>query len=150
MANESRRRLNQRLRQNWIEQNRKLEASGRSATPSNVDGSNSECDLTSLTWLIDLDMDCLAAPFNPSSKTGLVGQLPSENGLADPSRQDGDFKARFRKPTHTYSAMITMAINDTYEKQITVAGIYNWIRNNFAYYRETSASWKVRATLMTG
>ena len=48
------------------------------------------------------------------------------------------------KPSCSYSCMIGRAILSTRDESMTLAGIYKWISNNFAYYRHNKTNWKVR------
>ena len=47
------------------------------------------------------------------------------------------------KPSCSYSCMIGRAILSTRDESMTLAGIYKWISNNFAYYRHNKTNWKV-------
>ena len=47
------------------------------------------------------------------------------------------------KPGCSYAAMITWAILSTEEEALSLAGIYEWIRAHFAYFRGPSTGWQV-------
>ena len=47
------------------------------------------------------------------------------------------------KPPYSYATMICMAMRETKKNKITLAGIYNWITENFIYYRMADPSWQV-------
>ena len=44
--------------------------------------------------------------------------------------------ARSSKPLYSYSQLICMAIKSTAEEKMTLCEIYNWIRENFSYYKQ--------------
>lgn len=47
------------------------------------------------------------------------------------------------KPSCSYSCMIGRAILSARDESMTLAGIYKWISNNFAFYRHNKTNWKV-------
>ncbi|XP_050737165.1 forkhead box protein O3-like [Eriocheir sinensis] len=46
------------------------------------------------------------------------------------------------KPPYSYANLITLAINSSARRKMTLAEIYQWIMDNFAYYRQAAAGWK--------
>lgn len=43
----------------------------------------------------------------------------------------------------SYANLITLAINSSKTKKMTLNEIYNWICENFPYYQEIGTGWKV-------
>lgn len=46
------------------------------------------------------------------------------------------------KPPYSYASLITFAINSSPKKKMTLSEIYQWICDNFPYYREAGSGWK--------
>ncbi|XP_016366693.1 forkhead box protein N2-like isoform X2 [Sinocyclocheilus rhinocerous] len=46
------------------------------------------------------------------------------------------------KPPYSFSSLIFMAIEDSAEKRLPVKGIYEWIVDNFPYYKEAPGGWR--------
>lgn len=58
--------------------------------------------------------------------------------------QDEAAQHRDGKPPYSYASLITFAINGSPRKRMTLSEIYQWICDNFPYYREAGSGWKVR------
>jgi hypothetical protein len=54
-----------------------------------------------------------------------------------------DLGRREGKPPYSYVNLITFAINSTTKKRMTLNEIYQWISENFHYYRKAGNGWKV-------
>ncbi|KAK4289646.1 hypothetical protein Pmani_037393 [Petrolisthes manimaculis] len=46
------------------------------------------------------------------------------------------------KPPYSYASLITMAINSTCRRKMTLAEIYHWITDNFTFYKQATSGWK--------
>ena len=56
-----------------------------------------------------------------------------------------DYKTNpYVKPPYSYATLICMAMKETKKSKITLSAIYNWITDNFMYYRLADPSWQVR------
>ena len=56
-----------------------------------------------------------------------------------------DYKTNpYVKPPYSYATLICMAMKETKKHKITLSAIYNWITDNFMYYRMADPSWQVR------
>lgn len=55
-----------------------------------------------------------------------------------------DYKTNpYVKPPYSYATLICMAMKETKKTKITLSAIYNWITDNFMYYRLADPSWQV-------
>ena len=80
-----------------------------------------------------------------------VATLSSSAQRAEPHRpvdlsaeyRGSDLGRREGKPPYSYVNLITFAINSTAKKRMTLNEIYQWISDNFHYYRKAGNGWKV-------
>ena len=63
-----------------------------------------------------------------------------------------DYKTNpYVKPPYSYATLICMAMKETKKHKITLSAIYNWITDNFMYYRMADPSWQVHVcTVLQG
>lgn len=91
------------------------------STPSDQD------DLTCLNWLHQRNILPLSKmPPLPQFESPPISSLPSSQA----------------KPPYSFSSLIFMAIEDSPDKRLPVRGIYEWIVNNFPYYRTAPNGWR--------
>ena len=79
-----------------------------------------------------------------SKKRSPAGQY--RRGIMMESTETIDYAAdssKDLKPQCSYAAMITWAILSSPEEQLSLNGIYDWIRAHYAYYRLTPSGWQV-------
>lgn len=120
--------------------------------------SGGESDLTEIDWLPKLTI-------HPAR---VVESSTNQDPLIKPSSASQTFEAKNpTKPSHrslvlfenlfavairllikiivrSYGTLISMAINSTANRQMTLAEIYRWVANHFEYYKYCqSRSWKV-------
>lgn len=56
-----------------------------------------------------------------------------------------DFKKNYKvKPPYSYATLICMAMRASKKSKLTLSAIYDWITENFCYYRHAEPSWQVR------
>lgn len=75
------------------------------------------------------------------------------NGYSQMSMQTSppeevDYKTNPKvKPPYSYASLICMAMQASKQPKVTLSTIYNWITENFCYYRHAEPSWQVTDTL---
>lgn len=48
----------------------------------------------------------------------------------------------YQKPPGSYASLITKALKESESGKMTLSGIYQWIKNNYPYYRSAEAAWQ--------
>ncbi|XP_040903951.1 forkhead box protein N2 [Toxotes jaculatrix] len=89
-------------------------------------------DLTCLSWLHQRGN---LLPLQPLPKMTPLPQLES-------SAPTQPLPPASSKPPYSFSSLIFMAIEDSPDKRLPVKAIYEWIVNNFPYYRTASGGWR--------
>lgn len=92
------------------------------------------------------------APYDRMTEAaGLSTQVQSgtsptfSRGMMLETADDIDYavdSARDLKPPHSYAQLIGMAILSTTEEKLTLARIYDWIKERYAFYRFSSGGWQ--------
>ena len=101
--------------------------------------------LTSLKWLVQppggsiLQMNPPTPPSTPPYNIAQQVQLPAKS-------REIDYRAEHIKPPYSYAQMITMAMQAHGGEKVVLTDIYQWIRENFAYFRGTDNSWQVKSS----
>ena len=97
-----------------------------------------ESSLTAIDWLSRLTVG--VGNLN-GEKNNASGQNAGGDGDID---SDGeDCSGRDSKPAYSYANLITLAINSSREKRMTLSEIYHWICDKYPYYRDAGNGWKV-------
>ncbi|XP_023693194.1 forkhead box protein J3 [Paramormyrops kingsleyae] len=102
-----------------------------------------ESSLTSMDWLPQLTMRAAIQKADTQGTHGPGG--PKKGALLDPSTtldQEEVQQHKDGKPPYSYASLITFAINSSPKKKMTLSEIYQWICDNFPYYREAGSGWK--------
>ncbi|XP_061642198.1 forkhead box protein J3 isoform X1 [Phyllopteryx taeniolatus] len=102
-----------------------------------------ESSLTSMDWLPQLTMQ--AAIRKADSQHGHGPGMGKKSTLLDPNTtldQEEVQQHKDGKPPYSYASLITFAINSSPKKKMTLSEIYQWICDNFPYYREAGSGWK--------
>jgi len=89
--------------------------------------------------------DCPAAPrFADCAHPGnTYPQIPIQ---ANPP-VEVDYKTNPKvKPPYSYASLICMAMQASKQPKVTLSTIYNWITENFCYYKHAEPSWQVTET----
>ncbi|XP_041846403.1 forkhead box protein N2 isoform X2 [Melanotaenia boesemani] len=107
------------------------------------EGQNTQClrqesisdqdDLTCLSWLHQRGN---LLPLQPLAKMTLPPQQESCTPTQPPPPPASS------KPPYSFSSLIFMAIEDSPNKRLPVKDIYEWIVNNFPYYRTATGGWR--------
>ena len=110
-----------------------------------------ESSLTSMDWLSKFsdvqpppgrfssdpsDSLCQISQRSDAYKLSSRSLLPTADDCRTMLRRDG-------KPPYSYSTLIAFAINSSSKKRMTLSEIYQWIVDNFPYYKEVRSGWKV-------
>ncbi|XP_070692368.1 forkhead box protein N2 [Pempheris klunzingeri] len=98
-------------------------------SPANI---SDQDDLTCLSWLHQRGN---LLPLQPLPKMTPLPQLES-------SAPTQPLPPASSKPPYSFSSLIFMAIEDSPDKRLPVKDIYEWIVNNFPYYRTASGGWR--------
>uniref|UniRef100_H3CNX7 Fork-head domain-containing protein n=1 Tax=Tetraodon nigroviridis TaxID=99883 RepID=H3CNX7_TETNG len=115
-----------------------------------------ESSLTSMDWLPQLSMRAAIQKADAGHHHGHHhghmhhvhhhGHGPAKKIVhLDPGTtldQEEAAQHRDGKPPYSYASLITFAINGSPRKRMTLSEIYQWICDNFPYYREAGSGWK--------
>nr|XP_057911595.1 forkhead box protein J3 [Doryrhamphus excisus] len=102
-----------------------------------------ESSLTSMDWLPQLTMQAAIRKADGQNAHG--PGMGKKSALLDPNTtldQEEVQQHKDGKPPYSYASLITFAINSSPKKKMTLSEIYQWICDNFPYYREAGSGWK--------
>jgi len=96
-----------------------------------------ESSLTAIDWLSRLSVGVrnLTEERTSVSCEEVVGDGDMESDVEEGGHDS--------KPAYSYANLITLAINSSPEKRMTLSEIYQWIRDKYPYYRDAGNGWKV-------
>lgn len=145
----------QKLAENWKARNPD-ECSEDIGSPvlENLDDS-----LTSLNWLqnMNINLEQSTEKSNVSNESSTQDQTKSDDISSNDCElneeenkpQEIDYKTDTNhKPPYSYATLICMAMKESKKSKITLSAIYNWIKENFMYYRIADPSWQVGKLLI--
>ncbi|XP_077481218.1 forkhead box protein J1-B [Stigmatopora argus] len=72
---------------------------------------------------------------------GRPGQGGAYRSAAPPAEVDYKSEPKV-KPPYSYASLICMAMRASKQPKVTLSTIYNWITDNFCYYRHAEPSWQ--------
>uniref|UniRef100_A0A671X6W6 Forkhead box J3 n=1 Tax=Sparus aurata TaxID=8175 RepID=A0A671X6W6_SPAAU len=96
-----------------------------------------ESSLTSMDWLPQLSMRAAIQKADTGHHHKITHLDPGTTLDQEEAAQHRD-----GKPPYSYASLITFAINGSPRKRMTLSEIYQWICDNFPYYREAGSGWK--------
>jgi len=136
------------------------------AVSSAMSSADLENSLTEMDWLASLAVGgTLATPGDPPNEadpslligqTDYVGQLSLTAGRCNAvlqqsqQHQNSNHPSRVSKPPYSYTNLITSAINSSPKKRMALSEIYQWIGDNYPYYKSAGPGWKVIAPNTSG
>ncbi|KAI9099775.1 hypothetical protein DFS34DRAFT_615960 [Phlyctochytrium arcticum] len=81
--------------------------------------------------------------------TPMTPTTPGSSGTPNEGRKTTSFESNLRLETHTagkppysYATLITYAIQTSSDKRLTLNDIYNWILENYPFFRTAGCGWK--------
>ncbi|KAF8949557.1 Forkhead box protein J3, partial [Entomortierella lignicola] len=87
----------------------------------------------------------VSSPTTPKKKGGSHGSTSGAGGKKNPNILVGSMEgmqSKFPKPTQSYSFLITTAILESPNKQLTLNEIYEWVMEHYPWYRTAINGWK--------
>ena len=116
--------------------------------PRCSDGVDLDSSLTELDWLAVLPTTTNEF-YKETTPNSLQNIQPKDSGFGEFRSTTATYHSVSQKPIISYTEMIRMALDDSEERKLQIADIYQWISKHFPYYKMTQYSWKnsVRHTL---
>ena len=115
-----------------------------------------ESSLTSMDWLhtINVVPGLQGKKSEVNNNNGVISKSATGNSHSsdefdqDESSQEsprlnGNTPQKDGKPPYSYANLITFAVNSTPRKMMTLCDIYQWIQDNFPYFKDAGNGWKV-------
>lgn len=112
-----------------------------------------ESSLTAMDWLPRLTVGGAMSGhigkdggINSKTQGGNIAMRKPPNSPLDTNAtldENDSSSHREGKPPYSYANLITFAINSSSKKKMTLSEIYQWICDNFPYYKDAGNGWKV-------
>lgn len=134
----------------------RMSSTGVSPSPSLPDDS-----LTNLSWLHDMHILKRAMPsINTPAAANVSANDPSTsqtnvypNDIDDSNDLNINNDEQWRmyrsnpqaKPVYSYSQLILLALKQSGHEKMTLQMIYEWVAENFPYFKKMEPTWQVRA-----
>lgn len=77
------------------------------------------------------------------SGSGSLSDDQDESGEESPSPRYNSAPQKPGKPPHSYASLISRAVDSSPRKMMTLNEIYQWIMENYPYFRDAGNGWKV-------
>jgi len=104
---------------------------------------NLENSLTEMDWLLQLN-GFASGEADDLQTNAEVGHGVVDFSLVRASESGHSTFLNYKsKPPFSYTHLITEAISSTEYKRMSLSEIYQWIRENYPYYRTAAPGWKV-------
>ena len=109
---------------------------------------NLENSLTEMDWLLQLN-GFASGEADDLQTSPEVGHGVVDFSLVRTSESCNSTFLNYKsKPPFSYTHLITEAISSTEYKRMSLSDIYQWIRENYPYYRTAAPGWKVCVNLL--
>jgi len=97
-----------------------------------------ENSLTSMDWLPKLNIKAISQESSQelNRKHQTKSTYSTNQNFKQLKNNDNE------KPPYSYASLITLAINSSEKKKMTLNEIYTWISENFSFYKTAGTGWK--------
>lgn len=109
------------------------------STPHNVTTFNNNINMTDQQVFVQTSNKLNAKPVHSTAQRAEPHRPIDLNA----EYKGGDHNRREGKPPYSYVNLITFAINSNPKKRMTLNEIYQWISDNFHFYKSAGNGWKV-------
>lgn len=122
---------------------------------------STECDksLTQLDWILHASSSSsekqTSTSVTQASASSEINNQKDSTNLPNVNSPDNNLDVKDKivrngKPPYSYASLISMALQSSADGKMTLNEIYQWITDNFEWYREQpdGASWKVNYNII--